>query len=128
MNVSSRNLAIDISDRLNDFVPEDLSISSANGAIEVYSGGQMVGGSPALDIIEENDGRSVTDRVETAVQSTLSGIQDVIIEDIHGPWPGPPGPGPELPLPECRVSGDELLIWFGDEENPALALPPIRLR
>jgi hypothetical protein len=127
MNVSSRNLAIDISGRLNDFAPEGLSISSTNGAIEVYSGGQMVGGSPALDIIEENDGRSVTDRVETAVQATLSGIQDVIIEDIHGPWPGPPGPGSELPLPECRVAGDELLIWFGDQETPALVLPPIRL-
>jgi hypothetical protein len=128
MNVSSHNLAIDISGRLNDFAPEGLSIGSANGAIEVYSGGQMVGSSPALDIIDENDGRSVTDRVETAVQATLSGIQDVIIEDIHGSWPGPPGPGTQLPLPDCRVAGDELLVWFGDEAAPALALPPIRLR
>jgi hypothetical protein len=128
MNVSSHNLAVDISGRLNDFAPDGLSIGFANGAIEVYSGGQMVGGSPALDIIDENDDRSVTDRVETAVQATLSGIQDVIIEDIHRPWPGLPGAGSELPLPDCRVAGDELLVWFGDEAAPALALPPIRLR
>jgi hypothetical protein len=128
MNVSSHNLAVDISDRLNGLVPESLSIGFANGAIEVYSDGQMVGRSPALDIIDENDGRSVTAKVETAVQATLSGIQDVIIEDIRGPWPGPPGPGSGLPLPDCRVVGDELLVWFGDEATPALALPPIRLR
>lgn len=128
MNVSSRNLAVDISERLNGFAPGSLSIGYADGAIEVYAGGQVVGRSPALDIIDENDGRSVTDRIETAVQATLSGIQDVIIEDIHGPWPGPQDPGSELPLPDCRVAGNELLVWFGDEATPALALPPIRLR
>ena len=128
MSVSSHNLAAEISERLNDFVPGGLSIYSTDDAIEVYSGGRMIGGSPALDIIGENDDSNITERIETAVRATLDGIQDVIIEDIHGSWPGPPGSGSELPMPDCRVAGDELLVWFGDEATPALALPPIRLR
>ena len=88
----------------------------------------MIGGSPALDIMEENDDRSVTEKIETAVRAILDGIQDVIIENIHGSWPGQPGSGSELPMPDCRVVGDELLVWFGDEAIPTLALPPIRLR
>jgi hypothetical protein len=110
-------------------IVDGLSICFANGAIEVYSGGRLAGRASALDIIDENnDDLSATERVETAVGAALSGIQDVIIEEIHGSWPGPPGPGSELPMPDCRVAGDELLVWFGDEATPALALPPICLR
>jgi hypothetical protein len=127
MNVSSHNLAVDIAERLNDFAPDGLSIGSVGKAIEVYSGDRMIGGSPALGIIDENDDRSVTAKIETAVRAALDGIQDVIIEDIHRPWPGPPGPGSELPMPDCRVSGDGLLVWFGDEAAPVLAFPRIAL-
>jgi hypothetical protein len=128
MNVSFRNLAVSISGQLDDLVPDGLSIGSADGTIEVYSGGRVVGGSPALEIIDENDDRSVSARIETAVRATLSGIQDVIIEYIHSPWPGQQDHGAEIPEPNCRVTGDELLVWFGDEAAPTLVLPPIRLR
>jgi hypothetical protein len=129
INVSFRDLAVSLSARLNDFTPDGLSIGATDGAIEVYSGGRVIGGSPALEIIDENDDRSVPERIETAVQATLSGIQDVVIEDIHSPWPTKQNQGSsEIPQANCRVAAGELLVWFGDEEDPALALPPIRLR
>jgi len=127
MTVSSHDLAADLAGRLNEAIPASLSLRSKAGTIEVCSNGQTVGGSPALKIIDDNDGRSRSERIETATRAALSGIQDVIIENIRGPWPGQPSHGAEFPKPDCRVVGDELLAWCGDEADPALPLSPIRL-
>ncbi len=128
MNASSRDLAADLAERLNGALPDGLSARCAGAVIEVYSGGRVAGRFPALSIIDDDDDRGVTARIETATRAVLSGIQDAVIEDIRGPWPPRGGHGQELALPDCRVSGDELLVWFGDESTPALALPPITLR
>lgn len=128
MNVSSHDLAAQLSERLNGVVPAGMSVRPAGAIIEICSSGHAVGRSAALDIIGDNDERSVTARIETATRAALSGVQDVIIEDAHSPWPDQPGHGMDLPVPDCRIVGDELFVWFGDETAPALALPPIRLR
>lgn len=93
----------------------------------------MDGRSAALEILEDDAGASPpAGRVETATHAALSGIQDVIIESIHDPWPsrsGAGGVGRDLPQPDCRVRGRELLAWFGDEAAPAPGAtgdPPLR--
>jgi hypothetical protein len=128
MTVSFHNLAADLSERLTAAAPNGLSVRSAAGVIEVISKGKIVGRSPALDIIDDDDGRTLHARIETATRAALSGVQDVIVEDIHRPWPVPADGDSGLPGPDCRVTGHQLLVWFGDEATPVLAFPPITLR
>ncbi len=129
-NVSSHDLAAELARGLNEVVPDGLSVRAVDGSLEVRSGELVVGGSAALLILEDDEGTwPGADTMETATRAALSGVQDVIIESIHGPWPGRSGAdkGRDLPLPDCRVRGRELLAWFGDEAAPALALPAIPL-
>jgi len=98
-----------------------------DGSLEVRSGELVVGGSAALEILEDEDAGPAPGRIETAARAALSGVQDVIIETIRGSWPGADGGGRDLPQPDCRVRGRELLAWFGDEATPALVLPAILL-
>jgi hypothetical protein len=129
--VSSHDLAADLARGLNEVVPDGLSVRAVDGSLEVRSGEQVVGGSAALEILEDDEGAGpAPDTIETATRAALSGVQDVIIESIHGSWPDRPGAdggGRDLPLPDCHVRGRELLAWFGDEATPALALPAILL-
>jgi len=128
MDVSSRELAADLADRLNQIVPTDFTVRSEGIRVDVYQDGRDLGGSPALVILAERDGRSVDEKIETAVQAVLSDVQDRIIEACKGPWPGGFGRGADLPMPDCRVTGDRLRLWFGDENAPVISVAPITLR
>jgi hypothetical protein len=128
MDVSSRELAAALADRLNQIVPVGFTVRSEDVRVNVYRDGQDLGGSPALVILAERDERSVDEKIETAVQAVLSDIQDRIIEASKGPWPGESGHGADLPMPDCQVTGDRLRLWFGDENAPVISVAPIALR
>ena len=128
MDVSSRELAADLADRLNQIVPAGFTVRSEGIRVNVYQDGRDLGGSPALVILAERDGRSVDEKIETAVLAVLSDIQDRIIEACKGPWPGGFGRGADLPMPDCRVTGDRLRLWFGEENAPVISVAPIALR
>lgn len=65
--------------------------------------------------------------VAGAVQS-LHQIQQEIAEATTEPWPAMSGPAYRaFPEPDGALVGDELLLWFGDRSDPALALDPIDL-
>ena len=127
MSVSSHDLAADLARGLNEVVPDGLLVHAVDGSLEVRSGELVVGGSAALEILEDEDADPAPGRIETAARAALSGVQDVIIETIRGPWPGEDDGGRDLPQPDCHVRGRELLTWFGDEATPALVLPAILL-
>jgi len=128
MDVSSRDLAADLADRLNRIVPPGFTVRSEGIRLNVYQDGRDLGGSPALVILAERDGRSMDEKVETAVHAVLSDIQDRIIEACKGPWPGGFSRGVDLPMPDCQVTGDRLRLWFGDENEPVISIEPIALR
>jgi hypothetical protein len=126
-DVSSRELAALLAERLNQIVPTGFSVRSQDINVDVYAGGKSLGGSAALEILEDDDGRTAREKIETAVQSVLSSIQDTIIETVKGPWPGTSPRGADLPMPGCRVTGDQLWFWFGYEDAPVVSAPPIQL-
>jgi hypothetical protein len=128
MDASSRELAVALADRLNQIVPAGFSVRSEGVSVNVYHDGQDLGGSPALEILADRDGRGIDKKIETAVRAVLSDVQDRIIEASKGPWPGESGRGADLPMPDCQVRGDRLRLWFGEENAPAISVAPIALR
>lgn len=61
----------------------------------------------------------------SGVWQVLSIAQDAVSESLREPWP--PAPGPELALPEVRVEAGRIVMWFGDEDSPALRLDDLPL-
>lgn len=127
MDASSRELAAALADRLNQIVPDGFTVRSEGVSVNVYQDDQDLGGSPALEILADPDGRSVDEKIEAGVQAVLSDVQDRVIKACKGPWPGVSGPGTDLPMPDCRVTGDRLRLWFGDENAPVISVAPIAL-
>jgi hypothetical protein len=127
MSVSSHDIAARLADHLRATLPAGLSLHAEGATLEVRSGERAIGGSPALQIIDDHDDRSFPERIETATRAALSAIQDVIIEATGGPWPGQSVRGPDLPQPDCRCDGTRLFVWFGDVASPVLSIPPIVL-
>jgi hypothetical protein len=126
-DVSSRELAAFLAERLNQIVPMGFSVRSEGANVDVYADGGNLGGSAALVILEDDDERSPKEKIETAVLAVLSSIQDTIIETVKGPWPGTSSRGADLPMPDCRVTGDQLFFWFVDQDGPVVSAPPIPL-
>lgn len=128
MDASSRELAAALAGRLNQIVPAGFTVRSEGVSLNVYQDGRDLGGSPALEILADRDGRGVDEKIETAVRAVLSDVQDRIIDARKGPWPEGFGRGADLPVPDARVTGDRLRLWFGDENAPVISVAPIALR
>jgi hypothetical protein len=126
MDASSRELAAALAGRLNEIVQESFTVRAEGVRVTVSYDGQDLSGSPALEILDDLDGRDVEEKTETAVRAVLSDVQDRVMEASKGPWPGERGA--DLPMPDCRVTGAQLRVWFGDEDAPAVSVAPIALR
>jgi hypothetical protein len=121
--ISADRFAAALATRLDSVVPPGLSVR-ARGFVVGVCDPQWWGGSAIADIVAIEDGRSIVERVETAAQAILSGIQDEVMETTKEQWPvGSTGVG----NPEVRVIGDELRMWFGDESKPVLRLDSLDL-
>ena len=111
--------------RLNAVVPSGLLVRSDGPSIGLFTGTDIWGGSIAAEIIADDDGRSLAEKVETAVLAILEGIQDDIMESSKEQWPI--GRNGKVSLPGSRVDGERLFMWFGDEADPVVAFPPLSL-
>ncbi|MHA6618561.1 hypothetical protein [Pseudonocardia sp. DLS-67] len=125
LNISTRDLAIDLADRLNDIMPQGFVVHVQGAALAVMHSERIVGVSDALAIMESVEAiMHPRENLETAVRAALSGVQDHIAETTTEPWPGSGGTQPN---PDARVAGDRVQLWFGSEEDPLVTLRPIDL-
>ena len=76
------------------------------------------------EIVEQPHGTFVGN-VETAAWNVLSSLQDPIAEETTEPWPDTNGA--PLPSPEAVVESGVLHLWYGERDEPVLALRPIPL-
>ena len=53
----------------------------------------------------------------------LDDLQDFLCHELREPWPRR-APG-EVPAPGARIERGKLHLWYGDELEPVLQLPPI---
>jgi hypothetical protein len=114
-----------IAARLDTVVPESISVRAEGSVVGVYDPSWW-GGSSAADILDEEDGRSIVELVETAAHGILNSTQDVVMESTREQWPLREA-GARAADPGARVVGEHLHLWFGDEAAPVLRLQPIDL-
>ena len=125
LDVSSRDLAVALADRLGAVVPPGVVVREQDAELVVLHDGVLTGVSGAPTILETAEAlREPEESLETAVRAALSGVQDYIADATTEPWPGTGG---SQPNPDARLDGDVLLMWFGPEDAPVLRLPPIDL-
>jgi hypothetical protein len=126
MRASSRKLALALAERLGEILPPPLVVRALGDCLEVQADGTGWGGSAAAAIVEEEDGRSLAERVETAVRAILSGVQDAAAEYLTLPWPLDAAGA--MALPDARTDAERVFAWFGDcEADAAVTLRPIAL-
>jgi hypothetical protein len=82
------------------------------------------GASRAADILGDEDGRSTIELAETLARTIMNSTQDVVMESTREQWPMGTVRAAD---PDARVIGDQLHMWFGDEDEPVLRLDPVDL-
>lgn len=131
-SASSRALAAELAVRLARVAPEGVRMGAEGTDVVVDGGSGCISGSGATVLLDEEDDRSFAESLETAARAVLSGVQDVIVEEIQRPWPSGRSPCGQsedpLALPDAQVTGCELRTWFGDADDPVLRLDPIDMR
>jgi len=112
--------------RLTGVVPSGVTVRSSGVSVDVYAGADDRHASAGATIIGDEDGRSLAERIETAAWAILNGAQDGVMEILREQWPiAADGRAAE---PGARAEGDELRMWFGDENAPTVVLAPLNLR
>src|SRR5712672_2832544 len=121
--LSPDRFAAALAARLQHVVPDGFSVRAQGHAVGLYDPSWW-GDSLIADIVAEEDGRPIVERVQTAAWAIISFAQDVVMESTREPWPGGPAGGV---MPETQVIGEQLHMWFGDEGAPVLRLRPVDL-
>ena len=123
MRASSPDLAAALVSRLNNLVPESFRLTAEDDQLHFYVAGELDTTTYALDVVPDET-RELHERLETAVLSVLSTIQDSISEHLRTPWPS--RDGRNMALPNVRVVREAIQLWYGDDEQaPVIAIPAI---
>ena len=122
---NSHRLAAMLAERLLNVMPDGLTVHADGDEVDVRNDRGSIGGSASSFIVEDDDGRSLEEKLETASWAVLSGVQDVVAEELRLEWPVLEEGG--MALPGVRRTGHELHLWFGAEATPVLRLRSIDL-
>ena len=124
MNASSHRLAMALAERIGEVLPAPLTIRAAGSGVSLIADGELLGGSDAPSILDDEDDGVFSERVETAARAALDGIQDCVMRYLTEEWPiDSQG---TLALPDARTEAGVLHIWYGtSEKTAAIRLRPI---
>jgi len=107
-------------------MPEAFRLTPEDGKLHLHIRGKWSSTSYTLHVVVDDDTRDSAERIETAVSSVLSTVQDEVAENLREPWPS--RDGHQMALPGVRLDADALHMWFGDtEESAVLTLPSIAM-
>ncbi len=109
MRASSHKLAVALAARLNDIVPVPFRVQAKGGDVHVDAPDVCVGGSSAPTIVEDDDDRTVGEKIETALRAVLSSVQDDISEFLTEPRPSADGCG--MAMPGARSDEQWIHLW-----------------
>lgn len=124
LSASSRKLAQELATRLSQIIPPPFTAHADGDSVSILAEGVLIGSSEATAIVDDDDGRPLGQKYETAVRSVLGAVQDCITEHLEVPWPRPVGQS--MPMPGARWNGLRVHMWYGDDEDIATVnFPPI---
>jgi len=118
MHVLSHKLAEFLVDRINERVPAPFVLRADNGRVHVHAGDELWFVSHGLSIVDEDDGRTLGQRLETAVRALLNSVQDVVMRHFHIQWPT--DSSGSLAVAGARMTGDFVDLWYGPSEERAV--------
>jgi len=102
--------------------------SPEDGEWSRYLGFDMTYRGHELGRFEHASAGSESDQLCSVVQELLSQVQDVVCEATTEPWPQVMTNGrKDMALGDAAVVGDELQMWYGDRDAPALRIPRVSL-
>lgn len=123
MAASSHKVAAALAERLNAVVPRPLIVRAEGSSVNVYNGSRLEGGTPASEIVDDDDGRSFAERLHVVSSAVVNRVQDIVAEASAQQWPvlrtG------RMALPHTHTDGERVYIWFGERSDPVLEVPPI---
>jgi hypothetical protein len=122
---NSHRLAAMLAERLLSVMPHGLAVHADGDEVDVRDDRGSIGGSASTIIVDDDDGRSLEEKIEMASWAVLSGVQDVIAEELRQEWPVLEEGG--MALPGVSRAGHQLHLWFGKEATPVLRLRSINL-
>jgi hypothetical protein len=126
MNPSSYRLALAFVERFGEVLPPPVTIHAVGSRLDLHADGVLLGGSDAVCILEEEDGRALPELAECVGHAVLDGIQDCTAEYLATPWPTEAGG--EMAMPHARADAGRLHLWYGASEAAAVVrLRPIEL-
>lgn len=110
--VSSEKLARAIARRLQSILPFGLEVRADCGDIALFRDRQWIWTGGMAAIISASDDRLPTTKVWTAIVNSIDRLQQLIIAEVHSPWPAEAPtaqPGPDLAsLSDIMVSSPTL--------------------
>ena len=124
INASSHEFAKSLGAQLRDSVPEGVAIE-VDGADVVIRFADQESRNGTASILDDDDGRSLYEKVDSATRAILSHVQDAASVATGRPWPGS---GADMPLADVEVRNGHLHAWFGAIDAPVLRLNDIDLR
>lgn len=122
----SHELALALAIRLASIVPPPLAVRNEGGSVVIVARESVIGISPAAEIADESDGRSLVELVASASSSVLSGVQDVVMRHFAAQWPL--DSDGRAALPYARIEGHRVAIGFESAGGrPVLELAALTL-
>lgn len=110
--------------RLQEVVPEGFIVKAEGDWVTVCAADDedMTTSTGVGGIMRDHEGD-----VESATWAVLSSVQDFVSEGLKEPWPGARSVPRRFFQPEVAVEGSTLHMWFGDRNQPTLAVSDIDL-
>lgn len=126
MPASSHEIVDALAKALNAVAPDDCEVSASDGLLRVVTAGTTA---LTIDMSDQDwyrHGVQFDDAslFEGDMRGALSAVQDAFSVHTSQPWPYSAA---SFALPGARLQGQQLRVWFGDEEDPAIRLPEIGL-
>ena len=126
MRASSPRLASAVALRLSRFAPTRFEIQAQGDRVEILLDGALIGTTRAAAIVEDDDDRTIEEKLATALLAVLDGVQDSISRELRKPWPYVNHN--KMALPGVRIEDGTAWAWYGENEVVAVvALRPIDL-
>lgn len=105
-------------------MPDGFAVIAEDESVILRHGSEVIGSTGMAELVESSENLDhLPGNLETAARAILANVQDWVASRSAQPWPGERS----QPNPDARMTGQQLRLWYGDQNDPVLELPPVEL-